>query len=201
MDAYQQIGESLPLLSKYQALCQSNQSMEEALALIYKDILEFHKKALRYFRHRSKSIKGTYIICSNLTSTAWRQLFHATWKTFQTEFSALLGKVRWHGRLVESHANLVEFAKLYHQGEIQQATAEAEIQRQKQEEGRNRRIAVQQWLSAASADADQEKGVTTREGNPGSGRWLLGNNQVQGWLSSDFCSAPVLWVNGIPGAG
>ena len=56
LDAYQQIGESLPLLSQYQALFQRNPSMRKVLALIYNDILEFHKKALKYFRQRSKLI-------------------------------------------------------------------------------------------------------------------------------------------------
>ena len=55
-DAYQQIGESLPLLSQYQALFQRNPSMRKVLALIYNDILEFHKKALKDFRQRSKLI-------------------------------------------------------------------------------------------------------------------------------------------------
>jgi len=59
LDAYQQIGESLPLLSQYQALVQRNPIMRKVLALIYSDILEFHKKALKYFRQRSKSIKMT----------------------------------------------------------------------------------------------------------------------------------------------
>lgn len=50
LDAYQQIGESLPLLSQYQAFFQRNPNMCKVLTLIYNDILEFHKKALKYFR-------------------------------------------------------------------------------------------------------------------------------------------------------
>ena len=61
LDAYQQIGESLPLLSQYQALFQRNPSMRKVLVLIYNDILEFHKKALKYFRQRSKFIKTTRV--------------------------------------------------------------------------------------------------------------------------------------------
>ncbi|PMD12225.1 hypothetical protein NA56DRAFT_756767 [Hyaloscypha hepaticicola] len=184
LDAYQQIGESLPLLSQYQALFQRNPSMRKVLALIYSDILEFHKKALKYFRQRT-----------------WRQLFNATWKTFRTEFSGLLVNIQRHGRLVESQANLVEFEQLFHQMEMGRVAAKADFQRRKEEEERNRRIAVRNWLSAASTDVDQERGVSVRKHNPGSGRWLLGNNQVQGWFNPEFCSAPVVWINGIPGAG
>lgn len=56
LDAYQQIGESLPLLAQYQALFERNPNMQKVLALIYSDILEFHKKALKYFRQRSKFV-------------------------------------------------------------------------------------------------------------------------------------------------
>ncbi|KAH8687413.1 hypothetical protein BGZ60DRAFT_363661, partial [Tricladium varicosporioides] len=184
LDAYQHIGESLPLLSQYQALLQRNPSMSKVLALIYNDILEFHKKALRYFRQRT-----------------WRQLFHATWKTFRAEFSGLLANIQRHGRLVESQANLVEFEQLFHQMEMGRVAAKADFQRRKEEEDRNRRISVRNWLSAASTEVDQERGVTTRKNNPGSGRWLLGNNQIQGWFNPEFCSAPLVWINGIPGAG
>jgi hypothetical protein len=54
LDAYQQIGENLPLLSQYQGLFQRNLNMRRVLALIYSDILEFHTKALKYFRQRSR---------------------------------------------------------------------------------------------------------------------------------------------------
>jgi hypothetical protein len=109
--------------------------------------------------------------------------------------------IQRHGRLVESQANLVEFEQLFHQMEMGRAAAKADFQRLKEEEERNRRIAVRNWLSAACTDVDQERGVSVRKHNPGSGRWLLGNNQVQGWFNPEFCSAPLVWINGIPGAG
>jgi hypothetical protein len=53
LDAYQQIGESLPLLSQYQTLFVRNPHMRKVLGMMYSDILEFHKKALKYFQQRS----------------------------------------------------------------------------------------------------------------------------------------------------
>ena len=85
--------------------------------------------------------------------------------------------------------------------EMGRAAAKADFQRRKEEEIRNRRIAVRNWLSAASTDIDQERGVTTRKQNPGSGRWLLENKQVQGWFNPESCLVPLVWINGIPGAG
>jgi hypothetical protein len=102
---------------------------------------------------------------------------------------------------VESQANIVEFEQLFHQMEMGQAAAEADFQRRKEEESRHRRITVRNWLSAASSDVDQDRGVSSRRPNPESGRWLLRRNQVQGWLSAELCSEPYLWIHGIPGAG
>jgi hypothetical protein len=49
---YQAIGEQLPLLAQYQALFQANPYMRRVLELIYWDILEFHTKALKYFKQK-----------------------------------------------------------------------------------------------------------------------------------------------------
>jgi len=52
--AYSEIGEHMPLLEQYEALFGANPDMGRVLALIYADILEFHKKAMRFFRGKSK---------------------------------------------------------------------------------------------------------------------------------------------------
>lgn len=53
--AYMEIGELLPQLQAYQQHCISNAYMRMVLALMYKDILEFHAVALKYFRKPSRS--------------------------------------------------------------------------------------------------------------------------------------------------
>jgi len=131
----------------------------------------------------------------------WKQLFQATWKTFRAEFSGLLANLQRHGRLIESQANLLEFEQLFQEMEKARTTAEAEYQRRAIEEERYRRIAVRHWLSAANVDDDQERGVIARKDCPGSGRWLLGHNCMQAWFNVEFCATPLLWLNGIPGAG
>jgi len=54
LDAYQDIGENIPLLAQYESLFKDNPHMYTVLELIYTDILEFHRKALSYFKQRSK---------------------------------------------------------------------------------------------------------------------------------------------------
>jgi hypothetical protein len=53
LDAYQQIGEQIPQLLQYQELFVSSPHMGTILAMIYQDILEFHREALKYFKQRS----------------------------------------------------------------------------------------------------------------------------------------------------
>lgn len=54
MDAYQRIGEQIPLLSQYESLFRSQPQMTRVLSLFYEDILKFHWKAMKYFKQRSK---------------------------------------------------------------------------------------------------------------------------------------------------
>ena len=52
---YQAIGEQIPLLEQYQTLFEANPYMRRVLELIYIDILEFHAKALKYFKQKGIS--------------------------------------------------------------------------------------------------------------------------------------------------
>jgi hypothetical protein len=49
---YNEIGEQLGLLGKYQSLFHEKPHMMNVLEMIYVDILEFHAKALSYFRQK-----------------------------------------------------------------------------------------------------------------------------------------------------
>lgn len=54
LDAYQRIGEQIPLLLQYQALFQAYPHMRQLLVDIYQDILEFHREAIKHFQKSSK---------------------------------------------------------------------------------------------------------------------------------------------------
>ena len=61
LDAYQQIGEQIPLLLQYQNVFEQSPHMASILEIIYKDILEFHQQALRVFGKPSESNNVSYI--------------------------------------------------------------------------------------------------------------------------------------------
>jgi len=49
---YYDIGESIPLLAQYQTFLKENPYMNRVLELMYEDILEFHRRAYKYFKQR-----------------------------------------------------------------------------------------------------------------------------------------------------
>ena len=131
----------------------------------------------------------------------WKQLFQATWKTFRTRFSGLLENLRRHRQLVESQASIVQFEELFQELQRGRVRAEAEFRSLKDVEKSRRLNTVGVWLSAASASVDQEMYSKKRRKYPWSGRWLLNDNRFQAWFDPEACATPLLWVNGIPGAG
>jgi tetratricopeptide (TPR) repeat protein len=52
VNTYESIGESLPLLFQYQELFRTKPHMISVLSLIYEDILNFHRLAMKYFQKR-----------------------------------------------------------------------------------------------------------------------------------------------------
>lgn len=58
MDAYQRIGEQIPLLAQYENYFRNYPQISQVLRLLYEDILNFHWKAMKYFKQRSMSAPG-----------------------------------------------------------------------------------------------------------------------------------------------
>ena len=79
--------------------------------------------------------------------------------------------------------------------------AEAEFRGLQESENLRRRTAVQDWLSAANVEEDQEVKAGVRAEYLGVCGWILAHKSVQDWLDLNPHSLPLLWINGIPGAG
>ena len=54
LDAYEQIGEHIPLLQQYQVLFEASPHMQRVLNLIFEDIMEFHAAAIRFFAKKGE---------------------------------------------------------------------------------------------------------------------------------------------------
>ncbi|KAF1946974.1 C2H2 domain-containing protein [Clathrospora elynae] len=79
LDAYEQIGEQLPLLSEYESMFHSSPHMINALALMYIDILDFHQQAMKFFAGK-----------------LWKRLFRsilAQYRRYQEDMADLKSKL------------------------------------------------------------------------------------------------------------
>ncbi|KAL8303462.1 hypothetical protein RB597_005051 [Gaeumannomyces tritici] len=182
LDTYQQIGEQIPLLLSFQALFENptHVHMRQLLVLIYQDILNFHLLALRFFRKKM-----------------WKRLFLANWSGFKTDISQLKENLARHRRLIESRASLTQFEET----QSIRAAAEENLKQTKEDTQRRRRRDVFQWLGSADMEAVHERHVTARAWSSKSCNWLAQDPVFKDWFDSDFCTMPLLWLNGKPGAG
>jgi hypothetical protein len=55
LNAYEQIGETIPLLAQYDKSFAGEPAMQRVLGLMYQDILEFHRRALVVFKRKCKT--------------------------------------------------------------------------------------------------------------------------------------------------
>ncbi|KAH8690547.1 hypothetical protein BGW36DRAFT_411385 [Talaromyces proteolyticus] len=180
LEMYEDMAVNLPMLKQYQTLFQDNPHMRTILHMVYGDILKFHKKALKFFKQK-----------------VWRQIFQATWKNLRTKFSRIIENFQSHKLLLESQANLLQFAEFRRS----QADAQDRYRSRKEDENRKKRIVIRDWLSAASSADDQEKYKMERFEYPGTGSWILKNNYIRTWCDPTISCTSLLWLTGIPGAG
>jgi len=152
--------------------------MREVLGHMFQSVFEFHLRALRFFQ-----------------ASKWKQLFKA--HVFQSNFADIIENLRQHKELVDRQASLIEFE------EASQARIASRKHHQDVEEHERlrRRLFMRDWLDAPNMAEHQEKGHTTREARPDSGRWLLSRDKIKAWLDPAMSVPPCLWVHGIPGAG
>lgn len=128
---------------------------------------------------------------------AWKHLFKSAWKDFKTSFQHILDDLSRHKLLVESQANLIQ---------IQEAQADRAFIRNQfnmaEDANRQKRyLDVMNWLSAADSVIDQEAAARVRSEVPSTGQWILQDAKVKAWVDPNSSLIPILWMNGIPGAG
>lgn len=181
LEAYEQIGEHLPLLQEYESLFHSNPHMVKALESMYLDILEFHQHAIRF-----------------VTGKLWKRFFKSMWKDFGTKFNGILKKLLHHKKLVEDRATLTQYRR-YQEDMTDMKSKLDEIVI---EETNKKRREVKEWLAVDSPpEFDHDAYRETRGDYPGTGDWIAEHETIKSWLDADNPPRPLLWMTGIPGAG
>lgn len=175
--------------------------MRTLLVMIFQDILVLHREALKFFKQRcmggikwilpnAKALPLTHMI-------VWKQFFQATWKGFVSKIQGLKDSLRHHRQLIESRATIVEIEEI----RSLRRTTEAKLDNLQKADMARRKAAVFRWLSSADTEVVHERHLKARSDNHNAGQWLLDDHRFQKWFDPVYCSTPLLWMNGKPGAG
>jgi hypothetical protein len=131
----------------------------------------------------------------------WEALFQYSWRRFEPQFRCILDSLAAQKSLLNSDKSkeLVLGAETLH------VTAENHSEGMK---NRHSEADEEQWrlefvidkINPPNCHADQNAASEHRK-EIQSGRWILQNNYFQAWRNIDASSNPLLYVNGIPGAG
>ena len=106
-----------------------------------------------------------------------------------TDFDQILNSLRRHKELLESEKGTAAILEMQR---LRQDIAAAERGR--------RRITVFDKIKSAKYEEDQES-ASKKRGGSNSGYWILRRRQFQDWSNIHMRADPILWINGIPGAG
>ncbi|KUJ09937.1 uncharacterized protein LY89DRAFT_723790 [Mollisia scopiformis] len=178
IDAYKQIAQAMPQFVDLHKAFGNDENFQVVLSLVYKDILEFHRAAYRFFRRR-----------------AWHIFFGSLWKGFQFRFNGILKNLAQHQKLLRQQVQVIDLV-------------EAKEWRTRNEEDIARQEKLTRdywyhdsisWLKVAGIREDDLTALGEKR-HEGTCEWVFRNPLFQTW-KDDAHGEPVLWVKGIPGAG
>ncbi len=179
INAYQQIGEALPRFDRLQNTFEDNSEFQRVLALVYADILEFNRRAYKFFRRRS-----------------WHIFFTSLWKDFASRFNGILERLARHRDLVDREASSLDIAE----ARTWRIQAQEDIEkREKLRFGCQLQDTIT-WLAVEDRLQEDELYRLAQRCQEGTCKWVLINPRLITWLGEND-DEPVLWLQGIPGAG
>ncbi|KAI0549688.1 WD40 repeat-like protein [Xylaria curta] len=186
LDVYNKLGNAIPGLLQYQTAFEKHPPLATVLEDYYADILAFHQEAFSVFRR-----------------PRWKELFHSTWKTFDSKFGPILQSMKNRRELLESEkgsATLYEVQRLRQDVLDIYAKERNRTLQDDAEKHRREMCSVREKLEAPNYRVDQEISTEDRYGHD-SGTWIFKDPNFCSWLDKDTSEHSVLYVNGIPGAG
>ncbi|KAI8631124.1 hypothetical protein F5Y19DRAFT_473523 [Xylariaceae sp. FL1651] len=180
LNAYQDIGEKIPYLEAYKSRLISSPHLKDILVMIYIDVLWFHGEILR-----------------QLVKREWKTLFRTSWAGFAPYLEQIRESIARSERSIISNVSVTEFEEIRNL----RTSALHTFKTHRAAHDVSCRATVMQWLSPFNCEAEQNRHRRTRSICVSPGTWLLNDPRFKQWFSPEFCSTPLLWLNGIPGAG
>ncbi|KAA6406931.1 MAG: hypothetical protein FRX48_09229 [Lasallia pustulata] len=180
LDAYKKIGDALPIFSAINDLFSSHSHVQQVLVNLYEDILDFHGRAVRFFRQK-----------------AWKITMKLAFRTFRSMFEDVLKNLERSKDLLYRSADIASFRE----AQDSRALFQQQFDAQEERERRDRKSTVLEWLSHESCERFHEELQEKRKGFPNTARWIFQETAYNEWLSGTRARDQPFWISGIPGAG
>lgn len=158
------------------------------------DILEFHHNALKFLNRPGTVISYSDAKYNQLIETGWKRLFTAFWRTFETRFRCILDSLARHKDLIESEKLTVALVEAQRAREI----AGSHLEAMQDIESKKQLTTVLDRLEAPDYQIDHYAASEQRRRSH-SGKWIFRHKAFLEW--ADTHGNPLLYINGIPGAG
>lgn len=178
LQAFSDIADVLPRMDHLKKTFGDSVDFQQVLALIYSDIIEFHRRVYKFFRRKG-----------------WHLWFAFDWGLFERRFKSILARLSAHCDLQDKEAAAILFF------EMKQMRASRQREDEEFEELKRGRLTkeVLAWLSAAEAIQKEHLHKLADKREPETCNWILDDEQMYSWI--DKKGDPMLWMTGIPGAG
>ncbi|PVI02267.1 hypothetical protein DM02DRAFT_702449 [Periconia macrospinosa] len=179
IEAYGKIGDALPRFDRLSAVLKDDHNFQAVLALMYADVLEFHRRAYKFVRRRG-----------------WKFFFSSMWDNFDSRFKSILADLAYHSDLVDKEAVAVDIA-----ASLRYQKEDAERFEKQEQEWKNAKLsAALSWLGFGNHVVDHIPDNLTRDCSPGACDWIFKHAKMEPWLQ-DQGACSIVWLCGKPGAG
>lgn len=179
IEANGEIGKALPKFDRLSSALQDHKDFQQCLALVYEDILEFHRRAYKFFRAK-----------------AWQKFFMSSWNGFNPRFKAVIANIQRNADMVDKEANSFSIVTIQ---ELRQKSLE-ESRRSEQARKDAQFQTVLHWLDVKDYAHEDDYDRLRDQCYSGTCDWMFDHPKVSAWLSPQSQQA-LLWFNGKPGSG
>jgi hypothetical protein len=118
------------------------------------------------------------------------------WKDFESRFTGILESLARHRELVDKEAISIDIAE----ARSWRIRAEEDIERREKQRKEQQLHYVIGWLAVDDLLQEEEFDRLSERRQDGTCAWVVSSSQLKAW-NEDGNSEPIIWINGIPGAG
>ncbi|KAI9737414.1 MAG: hypothetical protein M1834_009568 [Cirrosporium novae-zelandiae] len=175
VEAYTEIARALPRFDRLQYAFQGQETLQNALGLVYADILEFHRRAYKFFRRR-----------------AWQLFFDSLWKSFEPRFDEIIRSLLKHKELVDKEVSTIDIIE----SRIARREAQEELARCEKDRATNQLQVSLSWLDIQDCPQEDYLDKLSIRRHPETCKWTSRNSKLVSWMQ-DGPTVPFIWLNGL----